>query len=496
MVEKVKHKGLALLVLAGAQFMVVLDATIVNVALPSIQASLSFASTAQLQWIVTAYTLLFGGFLLLGGRLSDLLGRRKIFITGMVLFAAASLLAGIARDPTQLIVFRGLQGLGAALLSPAALSLVLNIFAEGKERNKALGVWSAVAAGGGAVGLLLGGVLTQYVDWRWIFFINVPVAALLIFLAFRDLPTIESNRKGNSLDLPGAFLVTSGLMLLVYGLVHASESGWGAASTLGFIAAAIALLAGFIVNERRVAQPLMPLRIFRIRNVSAGNLMQLPITAGMFSVFFYLSIYMQQVLGYSPVQTGLANLPFTFFIGITAAITSRKIAKVAPKAILMAAPLLTAAGLFYFSRIPVDGRYLTDILPGIALMASGMGATFVALTLAATSGVAPKESGLVSGLLNTSQQIGGAIGLAVLTTISTAVTNNALASPAAAVKDQAFINAALVDGFHMAFRIAACLAIAAALIAFIGLKGNKLTKDDLKHEIEHEAEGFPVVPGV
>ena len=496
MIEQVKHKGLALLVLAGAQFMVVLDATIVNVALPSIQESLRFTSTAQLQWIVTAYTLLFGGFLLLGGRLADLLGRRKIFLFGIVLFAIASLLAGIAQNPAQIIAFRGLQGLGAALLSPAALSLVLNIFQEGKERNKALGVWSGVAAGGGAVGLLLGGILTQYVDWRWIFFINVPVAAVLIYLAYKNLPAGESTRKGNSLDLPGAFLVTAGLMVLVYGLVRASESGWGGADTLGLIGAAIALLVGFVINEMRVKQPLMPLRIFKNRNVAAGNLMQLPITAGMFSVFFYLSIYMQQVLGYSPVMTGLANLPFTLFIGTLAAITSKQIAKVAPKAILIAAPLLTALGLLYFSRLPVDGNYLTDILPGIALMASGMGATFVALTLAATSGVAAKESGLVSGLLNTSQQIGGAIGLAVLTTVSTAVTNNALAKAGAGAQNPAILNAALVDGFHTAFAIAAGLAVAASLIAFVGLKNSKLSKNDLKHEVEHEAESFPVVPGV
>ena len=495
MLDQIKNKSLALLVLAGAQFMVVLDATIVNVALPSIQKSLHFTSTAQLQWIVTAYTLLFGGFLLLGGRLADLIGRRKVFLAGILLFVSASLLAGISQNPTQLIAFRGLQGLGAALLSPAALSLVLSIFAEGKERNKALGVWSGVAAGGGAVGLLLGGILTQYVDWRWIFFINVPIGLFIAFMALRTLPAHSNEELAGrrSLDLPGAVLVTSGLMVLVYAFVKATNYGWISLQTLGLIGIAILLLAGFVVNELRVAQPLMPLRIFRNRNVAAANLMQLPITAGMFSVFFYLSIYLQQILHYSPVKTGVHNLPFTLFIGIAAAITSKKVAELSPKRILMFSPLLTAAGLAYFSRIPVQGDYLRDILPGIVLMATGMGATFVAITLAATSGVAVKESGLVSGLLNTSQQIGGAIGLAVLTTVSTARTNTIMAQ---AKGDPAALSGALVQGFRSAFMIAAGLAIVASIIGIIGLENTRMTKDEISRELETESETFPVVPGV
>jgi EmrB/QacA subfamily drug resistance transporter len=492
MLETVKHKGLALLVLAGAQFMVVLDATIVNVALPSIQKALNFTSTAQLQWIVTAYTLLFGGFLLLGGRLADLYGRRKVFLAGIGLFMTASLLAGLAQNPSQIIAFRGAQGLGAALLSPAALSLVLSIFKEGKERNKALGVWSGVAAGGGAIGMLLGGILTQYVDWRWVFFINVPVGIVLTFLALRAVPRSLPGKRSN-LDFPGAILVTSGLMLLVYGLVKATDYGWLSKETFGFVGVAIALLVGFVVNELLAPHPLMPLRIFKNRNVAAGNLMQLPITAGMFSAFFYLTIYMQQMLQYSPVKTGLLNLPFTFFIGVTAGIISKKISQISPKTILIIAPLITAAGLFYFSRIPVDGNYLHDLFPGTVLMATGMGATFVALTLAATSGIDQKESGLVSGLLNTSQQIGGAIGLAVLTTISTAKTKSVME---AAGGNPAALNDALIQGFHSAFIIAAWLTLAASVIAFIGLTHTKLSKTDLAHEIEHEAEAFPVVPGV
>lgn len=493
MIEKVKSKNIALAILAAAQFMVILDATIVNVALPSIQESLNFTSTAQLQWIVTAYTLLFGGFLLLGGRLADLYGRRKIFLLGILVFAAASLFAGLAQNPTQIIVFRGLQGLGAALLSPAALSLLLVIFKEGKERNKALGVWSGVAAGGGAVGLLLGGILTQYVDWRWIFFINVPVALITVFYTLRYLPKGLPEHKGISMDLTGAITVTAGLMVLVYGLVKATDYGWLSAQTFGFMALAAALLVGFVINEYRVKQPLMEMAIFKNRNVSIGNLMQLPITAGMFAVFFYLSIYMQQILGYSPVKAGVLCLPFTIFIGITAAITSKKIAQISPKIILVIGTIVSALGLFYFTKIPVDGNYLTNLLPGIILMASGMGAVFVAITLVATSGVSHKDSGLASGLLNTSQQIGGAIGLAVLTTVSTTKTTSVMA---ATNGNPAAMSDALVQGFQVAFMIAAVLTLVASAIALFGLTNDKLSAEDIKHELEHEAEAFPAVPGV
>lgn len=493
MVEKVTHKGLALLVLAAAQFMVVLDATIVNVALPSIEKALRFTSASQLQWIVTAYTLVFGGTLLLGGRMSDLLGRRKMFITGVLLFAFASLLGGLAQNPGMIIAFRALQGLGAAFLSPAALSLVLNIFSEGKERNKALGVWSGVAAGGGAVGLLLGGLLTQYIDWRWIFFINVPIAAILAFIAPRFIPQSKPETTTKSIDFLGAITITSGLMSLVYALVKAPAYGWGSSKTIGLLSLAAALLIGFVVNESRVRQPLIPLRIFRLRNVTVSNMMQLPIMAGMFGTFFYLSFYLQQILGYSPTKAGLANLPFTITIGIVAGIVSKVVTKTGPKVFLTIAPLFTAAGLFYFSRIPLHGSYLSDVLPGIILMSSGMAATFVTITLAATSGVPHKDAGLASGLLNTSQQIGGALGLAILTAISTAATTNELKN---AHGDPSALPAALVAGFHSAFVAATFFVLGACIIAIVGLKQRKLTKDEIAHETETEAEGFPVVPGV
>ncbi len=417
MIEKVKHKGMALAVLAIAQFMVILDATIVNVALPAIAKALHFQSDSELQWIITAYALTFGGFLLLGGRLADLFGRRKMLLAGIAFFAVASLAAGLAQDPLQIILFRGIQGLGGALLAPSALSLLLIIFKEGPERNKALGVWSMVAAGGGAIGLILGGLLTQYVDWRWIFFMNLPVAALVIPVVLKYLPAGLPQDK-QRVDALGAVTITGSLIALVYALAEAASQGWGAGVTIVSFAASAVLMAIFIVNELRVKHPLIQLSIFKRRNVSGGTTLNLLLPAAMFGLFFYLSIYMQQILGYSPTMTGVANLPFTFVIMIVAAALSKNIARINAKAVLVFAPLLVAAGLLFFARIPVHANYFVDILPGTILMATGMAAVFVVNTMVTTSGVSHKESGLVSGLLNTGQQIGGAIGLAVLTVIS------------------------------------------------------------------------------
>jgi EmrB/QacA subfamily drug resistance transporter len=427
MLEKVKHKGLALAVLAAAQFIVVLDATIVNVALPAIQKALGFTTDAQLQWVVTAYALTFGGFLLLGGRLADLFGRRKMLIAGIVIFAAASLLAGIAQDPTQMIITRGLQGIGGALLAPAGLSLIITIFKEGAERNKAFGVFSMVAAGGGAVGLVVGGILTQYVDWRWIFFINVPLSALIIAAALKYLPASSPVTK-QRVDYVGGLAITGSLMALVYALAQAAEAGWTASITITSFIVAAALMAAFILNELNVKQPLIKLSIFKRRNVTGGNIIQLLIPAAMFGMFFYLSIYLQTILQYSPVKTGLANLPFTLTIIVVAGYLSRSIAKYNPKVILGVAPLLVVAALLWFARIPVDGQYLTDVLPGIIVMAAGMAMIFVTTTMVTTSGVSHEDSGLVSGLLNTGQQVGGAIGLAVLTVVSSAVIKEDTAS--------------------------------------------------------------------
>jgi EmrB/QacA subfamily drug resistance transporter len=488
MIEKVKHPGLALIVLASAQFMVVLDATIVNVALPAIRDALGFTTDSQLQWVVTAYALAFGGFLLLGGRLADLFGRRKLFMYGIVIFAVASLLGGFAQNPEQLIAFRALQGLGGALLAPSALSLIIAIFKEGPERNKALGIMSMVAAGGGAVGLLLGGILTQYIDWRWIFFINVPIAAILLVAAVKYVPrSFPAARQ--KVDVTGAVSVTASLMSLVYALAQAAEKGWGSGTVWTWLGVSAALMAVFIINEMKIRSPLVPLNIFKRRNVTGGSIIFLLMPASMFGMFFYLSIYYQQILGYSPTMTGMANLPFTMMIVIVAAILSKKIAKINPKVVLIAAATSITVGLLYMARLPVVANYFTDILPAIILTAGGMAAVFVTITMVSTSGVSHEESGLVSGLLNTGQQIGGAIGLAVLTVVSTTVTRDDLAGGTVALPE------ALVHGFQKGFLAASLFAVAAGIVALVVLKTHKPTKADLAQESETEAEALPAIPG-
>jgi EmrB/QacA subfamily drug resistance transporter len=491
MIEKVKHKGLALAVLAIAQFMVVLDATIVNVALPVVAKALHFGSDAQLQWIVTAYALTFGGFLLLGGRLADLFGRRKLFLAGVVFFALSSLAAGLAQDPTQIIIFRGIQGLGGALLAPSALSLVLTIFREGQERNRALGVWSMVAAGGGAVGLLLGGILTQYVDWRWIFFINVPIAAAVVIAATRYVPNSLPQAK-QRVDVLGALSITGSLIAVVYALAEAAQRGWGDGATIWSFVAAAVLMAVFIVNELKVREPLIKLSIFKRRNVSGGTILNLLMPAAMFGMFFYMSIYMQQILGYTPTQTGVANLPFTLVILLVSSQLARNIGKLNTKAILVIAPLFVAAGLLFFAQIPVHANYWTNILPGIILMAGGMAAVFVTNTMVTTSGVSHRESGLVSGLLNTGQQIGGAIGLAVLTVISSAATKDKMVELRG---DMTKLPEALVHGFHHGFIAAAIIAVLGSVVALVVMKRHKTNETDLEQEAETEAEALAAIPG-
>jgi EmrB/QacA subfamily drug resistance transporter len=492
MAEKIKHKGLALAILATGQFMVILDATIVNVALPAIQKSLGFTSAAQLQWIVTAYALAFGGFLLLGGRLADLFGRRRMFMIGITLFATASLIAGFAQDPTMLIILRTVQGLGGAFLAPSALSLVLNIFKEGQERNRALGVWSMVAGGGGAIGLLLGGILTQYIDWRWIFFINVPIAIAVLVASARYLPKGDATHK-QKIDYVGAMSITASLMSLVYGLAEAAQKSWTDQTTIGSLVAAAVLMAVFITNELLVKHPLIPLGIFKRRNVSGGSLVQLFMPAALFSMFFYLSIYLQQILQYTPTETGVEDVPFTIILIIVAGTLSRRIAKLNPKPIMVIAPLIVASGLLFFAHIPVHANYWTDIFPGIALMAIGMAAVFVTTTIVTTSGASHEEAGLLSGLLNTGQQIGGAIGLAVLSVISTAATKqdmiNAHGNPTA-------LPAALVHGFQQGFFVASFFAIGASIVSLIVIKAHKPTSRDVAQESEVEAEAEAALPGV
>jgi EmrB/QacA subfamily drug resistance transporter len=473
--KKQTNHWLVLILLALAQFMVVLDVSIVNVALPSIQKAFHM-SDGNLQWIVTAYTLTFGGCLLLGGRAADLFGRRRTFLTGVFFFTLFSLGDGLSQSGTMLIVLRALQGLSAAFMSPAALSIVLVTYNEGHERNVALSVWGAVASGGAAVGVLLGGIFTQYLGWRWNFFINVPVGFLVVVTALRILGKHESEAEHNNLDLPGAVLVTGGLMTLVYGLVKAPTYGWLDHRSLIYFGIALAALLLFVINESRAKHPLIPLRIFRIRNLSGADSMMLLMAAGMFSIFFFVTLYMQEILGYSPVKTGVDFLAVPIAIAITATNVPRVIKRVGYRPILMLSPLLVSGGLFWVSHLPVNGTYWGNIAPGMILLGLGMGGTFVSATIAATSGVSPQESGLASGLLNTSQQIGGSLGLAVLTGISTSAASKYIKNlglHGAPTKLQTA--AASVHGFHDGFLIASCFGIVASLIAAVVIKNSRPT---------------------
>ncbi|MDB5184319.1 MAG: EmrB/QacA subfamily drug resistance transporter [Candidatus Saccharibacteria bacterium] len=462
---------LILILLALAQFMVVLDVSIVNVALPAIQKAFHM-TPENLQWIVTAYTLTFGGALLLGGRAADLFGRRRVFLTGITLFTIVSLADGLAQSGTMLIIFRALQGLAGAFMSPAALSIVLVTYRQGHERNVALSVWGAVAAGGAAVGVLLGGILTQYLDWRWNFFINVPVGIFVVLTSLRILDKHESTADHSSLDLPGAVLVTGGLMVLVYALVKAPTEGWTSSPSLIRFGIAIAALILFIVNESRVKHPLIPLGIFKIRNLSGADFLMLLMTAGMFSVFFFLTLYLQNILGYSAVKTGFSFLVIPIVIALTATNVPRLIKRIGYRPILIVSPLFVSSALFWLSHIPVNGNFWSNVAPGMILMGLGMGATFVSVSIAATDGVPAHESGLASGLLNTSQQIGGAIGLAVLLGISTSATRRYVTNHAHDGALQAVQIAGTVHGFQRGFLIASTFGILASLTAILVLRHN------------------------
>jgi EmrB/QacA subfamily drug resistance transporter len=440
---------LVLVLVCMAQFMVVLDATVVNVALPSIQKDLKI-SDADLQWIVNAYALTFGGFLLLGGRAGDLLGRKRVFLVGLVVFTVASLLNGLAQSSEMLIIFRGLQGLGAALISPAALSIITITFAEGADRTKAMSVWAAIAVGGGAVGLLVGGILTDLLSWPWIFFVNVPVGIAVFIVSRRNVPESKDPRAHKTYDLAGAIAVTAGLLILVYAIVKAQEKGWGSAHTLGFGALAFALLGVFLLIEQRSAEPLVPLSVFRIRTIRAANVAMFLLAAGLFAMFYFNSLYMQRVLGYTPLQAGLASLPFTAGIMVGAGLAQSLVSKLGARETPVLGAAIGTVGLLLFLRLEPGGSYLTDLLPAIVVVSVGMGLAFVPVTLIATSGVGAETAGLASGLYNTSQQIGGALGLAVLATLGASATSGTLSGlghePTAPEQAQA-----LVDGFHVAF---------------------------------------------
>ncbi|HUO74513.1 MAG TPA: MFS transporter [Solirubrobacteraceae bacterium] len=460
--EQRPHLRATLILSCLAQFMVILDVSVVNVALPSIRSALHFPEQ-DLQWVVNAYTVTFAGFMLLGGRAADLLGRRRVFVAGLLLFGVASLAGGVAESQGMLIAARAVQGLGGAVIAPASLSILTATFAEGGARNRAVGIWGAMGAAGGSAGVLLGGMLTEWLNWRWILFINVPIGLVAAIAAHQYIAEGRNPERAQSFDLPGAITATAGLSLLVLGIVRTSVTGWGSASTLALMAGGLALLVVFVVIEGRFATaPLMPLRIYRSRTLSAANLVVLMLGAAMFAMWFFVSLYLQQVLGLSPIQAGLCFLPMTALLATCSTLSSRMVQRFGAKTLLTTGMLLMTVGLLLFTDVAAGGSYAGDVLVPSLIVAVGMGIAFVPATLAAVSGVTPHEAGLASGLVNTSRLFGGALGLAILATIATSTTNSDLHRHVA-------IGAALSDGFQVAFVVAAGFALIGAVIAIVGL---------------------------
>ncbi|WP_043677933.1 MFS transporter [Streptomyces xylophagus] len=408
------HPGIALAVIAACQLMVVLDATIVNIALPHIQAALSF-STTDLTWVVSAYTLTFGGLLLLGGRAGDILGRRRVFTTGILLFTFASLLGGLAQEPWQLLAARVLQGVGGAIASPTSLALITTTFPEGPERNRAFGVFAAVSAGGGAIGLLAGGMLTEWLDWRWVLFVNVPIGLLIAVLT--PLYISESERHTGRFDIAGALTSTAGMASLVYGFIRAADKGWSDSLTIGSFVAAIVLLMAFAITESRAKEPITPLRMFADRNRSGTYVIMLSLAAAMFGMFFYIVLFVQNVLGYSPIQAGLAFLPVTVVIAAGAGLSQQFLPRFGPRPFMLVGSTLAVIGLAWQTLISSDSSYVDGVLGPMLVFGFGMGLNFVTLTVTAVSGVAQHEAGAASALLNAMQQVGGSLGLSILTTV-------------------------------------------------------------------------------
>jgi EmrB/QacA subfamily drug resistance transporter len=453
--EPIKKRILMLLALA--MFLVVLDSAIVNLALPAIKSAMHFSSSS-LQWVLTAYILTFGGFLMLGGRLADLYGRRRILVIGMAGFSMFSLLIGLSVSGPMLITLRGLQGISAALMAPTALSILLATFAEGEERNKALSVWSVVAAGGAAIGVFLGGLLTQYLGWRWCFFVNVPIALLGVVGVRKFVPAHMQEGRDKHLDLPGAVLVTGGLMTLVYALTQAAQAGWTAASTLTTLAVSVIMIVAFLFNEMKAKHPLVPLSIFRIRNVSGASLVMLPVMAGALGMFYFSSLFIQNVLHYSSLQSGVAFLPVPIIIGILSYRAPKLLGRFGPKPLMVIGISLTTLGTFLMSFVSAQSSYATLLLPAFLILALGFGVAFVSVAVAATAGVPGNKAGLASGLINTSQQIGGALGLAILAVVASSVTKESLTAGKTLAD-------ASVAGYQRAFLYAAVLMAIALLVA-------------------------------
>jgi EmrB/QacA subfamily drug resistance transporter len=448
----------ALALIVAAQFMVVLDVSIVNVALATIKSDLDF-SEASLQWVITAYAIVFGGFLLLGGRLADLLGRRRIFVAGIALFTFGSALSGLAWSAGSLIAFRGLQGLGGALFAPAGLSLLMTIFEEGPARNTALGIWGAASGGGGAVGVLLGGVLTSYLSWPWIFYINVPVGLALVLLIPRYLTESRGLNPHRHFDVAGALSVTSSLMVFVYALTSATQHGWGSASTILLLVLAAALATAFGAIERRAASPLLPFEVFRGTTLGIATLITVIVSSIGFSQFFLLTLYLQQVLHYSAARTGLAFVAIAATVAVTANVAQRLVTRLGPRRVLATGLLFSAVAEGLLIRLPVHGRYVTDLLPSFILIGAGIGISFISVTIAALSGVPTRDAGIASGLVNTARQVGGAVGLAAMTTIATIYGSHRSATESVA--------AGATHGFRIAFATLGVLSVGAVILTTV-----------------------------
>ena len=455
------RRGVAILLLLSlVQFMDVLDASILNIALPSIKSDLGFTQQS-LQWVINGYILTYGGFLLLGGRMADLLGRRRVLVTGLLVFAGSSLIGGLAHTGGLLIGARFAQGLGAAMLSPAALSTLTSTFRSARDRNTALGVWAAVSGVGGAAGVLFGGLLTEGPGWRWVLFVNVPFSAIVLVGAFALLKRERIRARLASFDALGAVLVTSGMLLLVYSLVKAPDVGWGAPRTIAELAGSALILAAFVANELRVANPLVPLSILRVKGVAAADATQMVAVGGFIPMFFFLTLYMQTVLHYSPIQTGVAYLPLTGGFIVAASISSQLFARIGTKPVVLSGIAIAAGGLYWLSRIPVDGSYVSDILPGLLVASLGMGGVFTGLTTAANAGVGEEKAGLAAGLLNSGQQLGTALGLAILSALATARTGSLLHG------GHATFAQAATGGYQRALMIGAFFVLAAGAITLL-----------------------------
>jgi len=453
------RRGIAILLLLSlVQFMDILDASILNIALPSIKNDLGF-SQQSLQWVVNGYILTYGGFLLLGGRMADLLGRRLVLVTGLVVFAGASLTGGLAHSSSLLVGARFAQGLGAAMLSPAALSSLTSTFRSTRDRNTALGVWAAVSGIGGAAGVLFGGLLTEGPGWRWVLFVNAPFAAVAFVGAFALLEKERLRARLASFDALGALLVTGGMLLLVFALVKAPDVGWGATRTIAGLAVAGLMLAAFVANELRVSSPLVPMSILRVRGVAAADATQLVAVAGFLPMFFFLTLYMQTVLHYSPIQTGTAYLPLTGGFIIAASVCSQLFARIGTKPVILAGAVIAAGGLYWLSRIPLDGSYVSDVLPGLLVASVGLGGLFTGATTAANAGVGEDKAGLAAGLLNTGQQLGAALGLAILSALATSRTTSLLHAGHDTVAQAA------TGGYQRALMVGAFFVLAATVVA-------------------------------